>query len=61
MQQDITRTDLAQRLGVSRAAVHDVLNGNTQIVNKNVLAMLDLLGLEIKITKKSEHEYAPDS
>lgn len=54
--QDITRTDLAERLGISRTAVHDVLNGNTRVVNKNVLALLELLGLEITITKKPEHE-----
>lgn len=52
--QQVTRTDLAEKIGVSRKSVHELLNGDTRIVNENALALLDLLGLELTVREKAK-------
>lgn len=47
--QQISRADVAKRLGVSRAYVTRVLNGNPNLTIKTLLKLSDALGHELAI------------
>src|SRR2546430_5861333 len=47
--QQISRAEVAERLGVSRAYVTKVLNGNTNLTIKTLLKLSDALGRELAI------------
>ena len=47
--QQISRADVAERLGVSRAYVTKVLNGNPNLTIKTLLKLSDALGRELAI------------
>jgi transcriptional regulator with XRE-family HTH domain len=48
--QQISRADVAERLGVSRAYVTRVLNGNPNLTIKTLLKLSDALGRELAIS-----------
>ena len=45
----ITQTEVAEKLGVSPPYVNRIIRGREQIVNKTFIKMLDELGYDIKI------------
>lgn len=56
----ITQTDVAERIGVSLPYVNRIIKGREQIVNKTFVKMLDELGYDVVLTyekkdKKNTH------
>jgi transcriptional regulator with XRE-family HTH domain len=49
-EQGITRTELARRLGVSKAAVSKLLNDGSNMTLKRLLAVAEALNYELRIT-----------
>ncbi len=48
-EQDISRAELARRLGVSRAFVTKLLNGNPNLTIKTMMSIADVLGCDLNI------------
>jgi plasmid maintenance system antidote protein VapI len=46
----ITQTEVAGRIGVSPPYVNRIIRGREQIVNKTFVKMLDELGYDVKLT-----------
>ncbi|MBR6406574.1 MAG: helix-turn-helix transcriptional regulator [Lachnospiraceae bacterium] len=46
----ITHTDVAERIGVSLPYVNRIIKGREQIVNKTFVKMLDELGYDVVLT-----------
>lgn len=55
-QQGLTRSQLAERLGVSRAYVTKILNGNPNLTIKTILKLADVLAQDLEINFKIKRE-----
>ncbi|MEX0829616.1 MAG: helix-turn-helix transcriptional regulator [Nitrospirales bacterium] len=56
-EQNLNRAQMAERLGVSRARVTNILNGNPNLTVKTLLKMSDVLGKELEINFKTKLTY----
>ena len=50
----ITQTEVAEKLGVSLSYVNRITKGREQIVNKTFVKMMDELGYDVEITYKKK-------
>ena len=50
----ITQTEVAEKLGVSLSYVNRISKGREQIVNKTFVKMMDELGYDVEITYKKK-------
>lgn len=57
MQKDMNRTDLAQRLDVSRPAVTKILNGSSNFTLRTLLSIADALEYELDINFVEKNSY----
>ena len=48
----ITQTEVAEKLGVSPPYVNRIIRGREQIVNKTFIKILDELGYDVELTYK---------
>ena len=48
----ITQTEVAEKLGVSLPYVNRIIRGREQIVNKTFIKILDELGYDVELTYK---------
>ena len=48
----ITQTEIAEKLGVSPPYVNRIIRGREQIVNKTFVKMMDELGYDVELTYK---------
>ena len=48
----ITQTEVAEKLGVSLPYVNRIIRGREQIVNKTFVKMMDELGYDVELTYK---------
>ena len=48
----ITQTEIAEKLGVSLPYVNRIIRGREQIVNKTFVKMLEELGYDVELTYK---------
>ncbi len=48
----ITQTEVAEKLGVSPPYVNRIIRGREQIVNKTFVKMMDELGYDVELTYK---------
>lgn len=46
----ITQTEIAEKVGVSLPYVNRIIRGREQIVNKTFIKILDELGYDVKLT-----------
>ena len=56
----ITQTEIAEKVGVSLPYVNRITRGREQIVNKTFIKILDELGYDVELTykRKTEEEIA---
>jgi len=52
----ITQTDVAERIGVSLPYVNRIIKGREQIVNKTFVKMLDELGYDVVLTYEKKNK-----
>lgn len=52
----ITQTDVAERIGVSLPHVNRIIKGREQIVNKTFVKMLDELGYDVVLTYEKKNK-----
>ena len=52
----ITQTEIAEKVGVSLPYVNRIIRGREQIVNKTFLKILDELGYDVEMTYKKKAE-----
>ena len=52
----ITQTEVAEKLGVSLPYVNRIIRGREQIVNKTFIKILDELGYDVELTYKKKAE-----
>ena len=52
----ITQTEIAEKLGVSLPYVNRIIRGREQIVNKTFIKILDELGYDVELTYKKKAE-----
>ena len=52
----ITQTEIAEKVGVSLPYVNRITRGREQIVNKTFLKILDELGYDVELTYKKKAE-----
>ena len=52
----ITQTEIAEKVGVSLPYVNRIIRGREQIVNKTFLKILDELGYDVELTYKKKAE-----
>ena len=52
----ITQTEIAEKLGVSLPYVNRITRGREQIVNKTFIKILDELGYDVELTYKRKTE-----
>mgnify|MGYP002527899209 CR=1 FL=1 len=52
----ITQTEVAEKLGVSPPYVNRIIRGREQIVNKTFIKILDELGYDVELTYKKKAE-----
>ena len=52
----ITQTEIAEKLGVSPPYVNRITRGREQIVNKTFIKILDELGYDVELTYKKKAE-----
>ncbi len=50
----MTQTEVAEKVGVSLAYVNRITKGREQIVNKTFVKMLDELGYDVELTYKKK-------
>jgi plasmid maintenance system antidote protein VapI len=50
----ITQTEIAEKLGVSLSYVNRITKGREQIVNKTFVKMMDELGYDVELTYKKK-------
>lgn len=55
----ITQTDVAERIGVSLPYVNRIIKGREQIVNKTFVKMLDELGYDVVLTYEKKNKKIP--
>ena len=52
IEEGITQTEIAEKLGVSPPYVNRIIRGREQIVNKTFIKILDELGYDVELTYK---------
>ena len=52
----ITQTEIAEKVGVSLPYVNRIIRGREQIVNKTIIKILDELGYDVELTYKKKAE-----
>lgn len=52
----ITQTEIAEKVGVSLPYVNRIIRGREQIVNKTFVKMLESLGYDVELTYKRKTE-----
>ena len=52
----ITQTEVAEKVGVSLPYVNRIIRGREQIVNKTFIKILDELGYDVELTYKKKAE-----
>ena len=52
----ITQTEIAEKVGVSLPYVNRIIRGREQIVNKTFIKILDELGYDVELTYKKKTE-----
>ena len=52
----ITQTEIAEKVGVSLPYVNRIIRGREQIVNKTFIKILDELGYDVELTYKRKTE-----
>ena len=52
----ITQTEIAEKVGVSLPYVNRIFRGREQIVNKTFIKILDELGYDLELTYKKKAE-----
>lgn len=52
----VTQTDLADRIGVSLPYVNRIIKGREQIVNKTFVKMMDELGYDVVLTYEKKDD-----
>ena len=52
----ITQTEIAEKVGVSLPYVNRITRGREQIVNKTFIKILDELGYDVELTYKKKAE-----
>ena len=52
----ITQTEIAEKVGVSLPHFNRIIRGREQIVNKTFIKILDELGYDVKLTYKKKVE-----
>ena len=50
----VTQTEIAERIGVSLPYVNRIIRGREQIVNKTFIRILDELGYDVELTYKKK-------
>ncbi len=50
----VTQTEIAEKVGVSLPYVNRIIRGREQIVNKTFLKILDELGYDVELTYKKK-------
>ena len=50
----ITQTEIAEKVGVSLPYVNRIIRGREQIVNKTFVKMMDELGYDVELTYKKK-------
>ena len=50
----ITQTEIAEKVGVSLPYVNRIIRGREQIVNKTFIKILDELGYDVELTYKKK-------
>ena len=50
IEEGITQTEIAEKIGVSLPYVNRIIRGREQIVNKTFVKMLDELGYDVELT-----------
>ena len=50
----ITQTEVAERIGVSLPYVNRIIRGREQIVNKTFIKILDELGYDVELTYRKK-------
>ena len=50
----VTQTEVAERIGVSLPYVNRIIRGREQIVNKTFIKILDELGYDVELTHKKK-------
>jgi transcriptional regulator with XRE-family HTH domain len=60
-QQRLSRTQLAERMGVSPAYITKILDGNPNLTIKSLLKLSDALGRELTVQFASKGEREPSS
>ena len=56
IEEGITQTEIAEKLGVSPPYVNRITRGREQIVNKTFIKILDELGYDVELTYKRKTE-----
>ena len=56
IEEGITQTEVAEKLGVSPPYVNRIIRGREQIVNKTFIKILDELGYDVELTYKKKAE-----
>ena len=52
IEEGITQTEIAEKVGVSLPYVNRIIRGREQIVNKTFIKILDELGYDVELTYK---------
>ena len=52
----ITQTEIAEKVGMSLPYVNRIIRGREQIVNKTFIKILDELGYDVELTYKKKAE-----
>ena len=50
----VTQTEIAERIGVSLPYVNRIIRGREQIVNKTFIRILDELGYDVELTYRKK-------
>ena len=56
IEEGITQTEIAEKVGVSLPYVNRITRGREQIVNKTFIKILDELGYDVELTYKRKTE-----
>ena len=56
IEEGITQTEIAEKVGVSLPYVNRIIRGREQIVNKTFIKILDELGYDVELTYKKKAE-----
>ena len=50
IEESVTQSKIAERIGTSGAYISRIINGKEQIVNNTFLSMLEALGYDVRLT-----------